>query len=179
MKTEQHLVVQAFIERFREQKLMAEKAVGQVSDKQLHEPLDENTNCLTVIMKHMAGNLRSRFTEFLCSDGEKPDRDRDAEFVDDVPDRLSLMSIWEQGWNCLFESINALTDEDLGRRVTIRNQPHTVADALMRRLAHAAYHVGQIVQLSRFLAKDCWTTLTIPRGGSGEFTAKMREKFAK
>jgi hypothetical protein len=89
------------------------------------------------------------------------------------------MSIWEQGWNCLFESLQLLTDADLGRNVTIRNQPHTVADALMRALAHAGYHVGQIVQLSRFLAKDQWNTLTVPRGGSRAFNEKMQKEFGK
>jgi len=179
MGAEKRLVIQSFIEKFRDQKQTAEKAVVQVSDERLHQPLDENTNSLAVIMKHMAGNLRSRFTDFLGSDGEKPDRDRDSEFVDDIPDRLALMSVWEQGWNCLFESLGPLTDDDLGRYVTIRNQPHTVADALMRALAHAAYHVGQIVQLSRFMAKDRWNTLTIPRGGSREVNEKMREQFGK
>lgn len=179
MSVEKRLVIQSFVGRFRDQKEMAEKAVVQVADEQLRQPLDENTNSLAVIMKHMAGNLRSRFTDFLESDGEKPDRDRDSEFVDDIPDRAALMSHWEQGWNCLFDSLKLLTDDDLGRNVTIRNQPHTVADALMRALAHAGYHVGQIVQLSRFLAKDRWNTLTVPRGGSRAFNEKMQKESGK
>jgi hypothetical protein len=128
-------------------------------------------------MKHMAGNLRSRFTEFLTTDGEKPDRDRDSEFVDHFPDRAAVMAWWEQGWACLFDTLGKLTDDDLSRQVTIRSQPHTVIDALLRSLAHTGYHVGQIVQLSRYLAKEHWTTLTIPRGGSRAFHDQMRERF--
>lgn len=172
-------VVQAFAARFRDQKQMAEKAVSQISDAQLHEPLDKNTNSVAVIMQHVAGNLRSRFTDFLTADGEKPSRDRDAEFVDDHADRSALLSGWDGGWNCLFDSLSSLTDADLARTVTIRSQPHSVIDALARALAHTGYHVGQIVQLSRYLAKDNWVTLTIPRGGSRDFDQKMRERFQK
>jgi uncharacterized damage-inducible protein DinB len=179
MTPNNRLVIQSFLARFRDQKQTAEKAVAQISDAQLRQPLDENTNSLAVIMKHMAGNLRSRFTDFLTSDGEKPDRDRDSEFVDDLPNRPAIMAAWERGWNCLFASLELLTDDDLARIVTIRHQPHTVADALARALAHTGYHVGQIVQLSRFLAKDQWTTLTVPRGGTRELNQKMREKFGR
>jgi hypothetical protein len=173
------LVIQSFASRFQDQKQMAEKAVGQIPDVQLRIALDENTNSLAVIMKHMAGNLRSRFSDFLTSDGEKPDRDRDREFIDDFPDRAALMAWWEEGWRCLFAALDALSDSDLARQVTIRSQPHSVVDALARALAHTSYHVGQLVQLSRYLARDHWTTLTIPRGGSQAFHEKMREKFAK
>jgi uncharacterized damage-inducible protein DinB len=178
MSTDNRLVIQSFIARFRDQKQTAERAVGQIADDKLRVPLDENTNSLAVIMKHMSGNLRSRFYDFLSSDGEKPDRDRDSEFVDDFADRAAMMAFWERGWTCLFDSLAPLTDADLGRVVTIRGQPHSVADALGRALAHQSYHVGQIVQLARYLAKEQWQTLTIPRGGTAAFNAKMREKFA-
>jgi Protein of unknown function (DUF1572) len=173
------LTIDALASRFHDQKGMVEKAIVQISDTQLHQPLDENTNSVAVIMKHVAGNLRSRFTDFLTTDGEKPSRDRDAEFNDDIGSRSQLMVIWEEGWNRLFESLESLSDDDLHCTVTIRSQPHTVADALVRALAHVGYHVGQIVQLSRFLAKDHWQVLTIPRGGSREFDRKMREGFKK
>jgi uncharacterized damage-inducible protein DinB len=162
------------IARFRAYKEMAEKAITQLSDQQLRQPLDENTNSIAVIMKHMSGNLKSRFTQFLTTDGEKPDRDRDSEFIDEFPDRAAMMSFWESGWACLFASLSELQEADLGRTVTIRGEPHLVIDALLRALAHQAYHVGQIVQLARFLAKDQWTTITIPRGASRQFNEKTR-----
>jgi hypothetical protein len=178
MKTEpaNRLVIEALTKRFEDYKRMAEKAFGQISDQQLHQPLDENTNSVAVIVKHMSGNLRSRFTDFLTSDGEKPDRDRDSEFVDDIADRASLVRVWENGWRCLFDALANLSDSELVKGVKIRGEPHTVIDALLRQLAHHAYHVGQVVQLSRYLAKDQWTVLTVPRGGSKQFNAAMREK---
>jgi len=179
MPADTRLVIDSFISRFRDQKQTAEKALNQLPDALLHQPLDENTNSLAVIVKHLAGNFRSRFTDFLTTDGEKPNRDRDAEFVDDIPDRPALMARWESGWQTLLDNLSPLTDADLPRTITIRNQPHTVVDALMRSLAHTAYHTGQIVQLARFLAKDNWTTLTIPRGQSAQFTQQMHQKFAR
>jgi hypothetical protein len=172
-------VIESFTGQFKSQKAMAEKAVMQLSEEQLHQPLDENTNSLVLIMKHVAGNLRSRFTDFLTSDSEKPDRDRDSEFVDDIADRKVLMDLWERGWNCLFDALSALSDADIERTITIRQQPHTVVDALTRSLGHTSYHVGQIVQLSRYLAKENWSTITIPRGASSQFNEKMRQKFGK
>ena len=173
------LVIEAFANRFQDQKQMAEKAIAQLPDDKLHVPLDENTNALAVIMKHMAGNLRSRFTDFLTSDGEKPDRDRDSEFVDSHPTRQAILDHWDVGWQCLFTALAPLTDVDLPRTITIRGQPHTVADALARALAHQSYHVGQMVQLARYLAKDNWQTLTIARNASGQFNQSMRDKFSK
>src|SRR5262249_53467932 len=106
------IVIESFNSQFKSQKQTAEKAIGQVSDSQLHQPLDENTNSLAIIMKHVGGNLRSRFTDFLTTDGEKPDRDRDSEFVDDISERSALLEKWNQGWNCLFDSLNQLSDDD-------------------------------------------------------------------
>jgi len=177
--TSDRLVIDAIITRFKAYKEMAEKAFGQVSDDQLHQPLDENTNSIAVIVKHISGNLLSRFTDFLTSDGEKPDRDRDSEFVDDFPDRRAIVTTWDRGWQCLFDAISPLTDGDLNKTVTIRGEPHSVIDALLRQLSHHSYHVGQIVQLARFLAKDKWTVLTIPRGGSQQFNARMSEKHGR
>jgi hypothetical protein len=120
-------------------------------------------------MKHVAGNLTSRWTDFLTTDGEKPGRNRDDEFVDTFRGRAELLECWERGWACLRAALAALTPTDLGRTVTIRGEPHTVPLALARSLGHTCYHVGQIVQVARVHAGETWTTLTIPRGGSAEF----------
>jgi hypothetical protein len=172
-------VLDAMTKRFKAYKEMAEKAFGQISDAQLRQALDENTNSIAVIVKHMSGNLKSRFTDFLTSDGEKPGRDRDSEFVDDIPDRGVMLAMWEESWRCLFDAMSPLSDSDLDKTITIRGEPHSVIDALLRQLAHHSYHTGQIVQLARFLAKDRWTVLTIPRGGSTKFNAAMSEKHGK
>jgi uncharacterized damage-inducible protein DinB len=166
-------------EAFRSQKRMAERAIAQLPDEKLHIPLDANTNSVCVIMKHMAGNLRSRFTDFLTTDGEKPDRDRDGEFVDQHATREQIMAHWEGGWRVLFDALESLRPEDLTKSITIRQETYGVIDALHRALAHQGYHVGQIVQLARYLAKDDWTTLTIPRGGSQAFNRTMQEKHGQ
>ncbi len=171
------LIIDAITRKFQAQKEMAQKAVAQLPDGQIHVPLDANTNSIAVIMKHMGGNLRSRFTDFLAADGEKPGRDRDSEFVDDIVNRGALLDHWETGWKCLFDTLASLSDADLDKTVKIRGQAHTVIDALVRALDHQGYHVGQIVQLARFLAKDQWTTLTVPRGGTKQFNESMRAKF--
>jgi hypothetical protein len=177
--TPERLVIDAITARFKAYKEMAEKAFSQISDAQLHQPLDENTNSIAVIVKHMSGNLRSRFTDFLTSDGEKSNRDRDSEFVDDIADRPAMLAMWEGGWRCLFDALSPLTDRDLNKTITIRGEPHSVVDALLRQLSHHSYHTGQIVQLARYLAKDKWTVLTIPRGGSKQFNAAMDKKHTK
>jgi hypothetical protein len=180
MTTESSRVGELFltsaVAQFRAQKVMAERAVRQLSFEQLRVPLDANTNSIAVIMKHVAGNLLSRWTDFLTADGEKPDRDRDDEFVDTFASREELMAHWERGWACALDSLSALRPDDLTKTVTIRGEPHGVIDATHRSLAHAGYHVGQIVQLARYLAKDEWETLTIPRGGSGAFNRMMQQR---
>jgi hypothetical protein len=164
---------------FRKQKDLADKAIVQLSDEQLRRPLDENTNSICVIMKHVGGNLASRFTDFLTTDGEKPGRNRDGEFVDDFPSREAILKHWERGWRVLFETLATLTPEDLTKTVLIRGEPHTVVDALHRSLAHSGYHAGQIIQLARYLAKDSWKTITIPRGQSQQFSQQVRERHAR
>lgn len=154
-------------------KLLAERAVAQLPDEALRRSLDENTNSIAVIMKHVAGNLRSRWTDFLGSDGEKPWRSRDDEFVDDFSDRAALLAYWEAGWASLNTALSALTADDMGRTVTIRGEPFSVPAAMARSLAHTAYHVGQIVQLARHWAGDEWETLTVPRGGSTQFNQQV------
>jgi uncharacterized damage-inducible protein DinB len=154
---------------FEANKKLADRAVLQTPDEKLHVPLDENTNSIAVIMKHVAGNLTSRWTDFLATDGEKPWRNRDDEFVDTFRSRAELLDCWERGWAVLLGTLQCLTPEDLAKTVTIRGEPHSVPLALARSLGHTCYHVGQIVQVARIHAGDNWTTLTIPRGGSQQF----------
>jgi hypothetical protein len=158
---------------FRSNKTWADKAIVQLPDDRLRLALDANTNSIAVIMKHVAGNLLSRWTDFLTTDGEKPWRHRDAEFVDDFPTRQDLVQYWESGWNCLFATLEGLTGPDLAKTVTIRGEPHSVPLALQRSLAHCGYHVGQIILIARILAGDTWDTITIPRGGSAGFNQKV------
>jgi hypothetical protein len=154
---------------FEANKRMADRAVEQVPDDKLHVALDANTNSIAVTMKHVAGNLISRWTDFLTTDGEKPWRNRDDEFVDSFDSRADLLEFWERGWACLRTALDRLSPEDLRQTVSIRGEPHSVPLALERSLAHTAYHIGQIVQLARFHAGEQWNTLTIPRGGSEQF----------
>jgi hypothetical protein len=144
----------------------ADKAIAQLSDSQIHIALDPETNSVAVIMKHIAGNLKSRWTDFLVDDGEKPWRDRDDEFVDTFSDRQELLDYWEEGWKCLFDSLYQLQAGDLGRTVHIRGEPHSVPLAIQRNLGHTCYHVGQILMVARILVGDDWETITIARGGS-------------
>lgn len=169
-----HDFLDSITKNFLKQKLLADRAIAQLDDAKLRVPLDENTNSIAVIMKHVGGNLVSRFSDFLTTDGDKPDRDRDGEFIDDFPSRQAILDHWERGWAVLFAALASLTPDDLSRTVTIRGEPHIVVDALHRALAHCGYHVGQIVQLARFLAKERWETITIPRGGSEQFNQHLR-----
>ena len=170
------VVIASAVAAFRSNKGWADKAVAQLPDEKLHVALDTNTNCIAVIMKHVAGNLFSRWTDFLTSDGEKPWRNRDDEFVDSFANRSELLEYWEQGWNRLFETLGSLTPNDLAKTVLIRGEPHTVPLAIHRSLAHCGYHVGQIVMIARILAEEKWQTITIPRGGSATFNQKVWDK---
>lgn len=158
--------------QFRQLKDLAEGALAQVRDEDLFATLDPESNSLAILMQHMAGNLRSRWTDFLRSDGEKPDRDRDAEFVLSAgTTREELFERWEEGWRCLFQALSALSEEDLALTVLIRAEPHSVIKAINRQLTHYGYHVGQIVFLAKHLASDHWKTLSVPRGGTRAFNA--------
>jgi hypothetical protein len=156
----------AVVLSFRYHKNIADRAIAQTSDEALHRPLDANINSIAVIMKHVGGNLRSRWVDFLTTDGEKPWRNRDDEFVDNFTTRQDLLDVWEAGWAAVFGSLGALTEADFDRTITIRGDVHSVALATERSLAHTSYHVGQIVMLARHWAGDKWETLTIARGGS-------------
>ncbi len=159
----------AVINTFESNKRFADRAIEQVPNDKLKISLDDNTNSIAVIMKHISGNLISRWTDFLTSDGEKSWRDRDNEFVDSFSNRDELLEYWERGWACVLDSLKALTADDLERTVTIRGESHSVPLAIQRSITHTAYHVGQIVQVARIQAGDEWNTLTIPRGKSEEF----------
>src|SRR5687767_1377798 len=161
----------------RKLKELADKALAQVRDEDLTVTLDPESNSLAMIVQHLAGNLRSRWTDFLTSDGEKPDRNRDSEFEPhEGTSRADLLASWEEGWSRLFGTLDSLTVEDLGKTVLIRAEPHTVVQAINRGVTHAAYHVGQIVLLAKHFASADWRTLSIPRGKSSEFTQAMHRK---
>jgi hypothetical protein len=154
--------------QFEKTKRLAEGALAQVPDEQLNVAIDPESNSIAVIVKHMAGNLRSRFTDFLTTDGEKPDRNRDGEFeVEGAVGRAAMLEQWESGWQVLFRALDALTPDDLRREVTIRGERHTIVQALNRQLTHHAYHAGQIVFLAKHLRGSDWTTLSIPRRPRG------------
>jgi hypothetical protein len=163
--------------QFHGQKKLAERAIAQIDDAQFLTKLDPESNSVALIVKHIAGNARSRWTDFLASDGEKPDRHRDSEFeIDPEDSKASLMEQWESGWRCLFDVIDPMKPSDLERIVTIRGEPHTVVKAINRQLAHYAYHIGQIVFLAKHFAGGRWQSLSIPRGKSEEFNARKLEK---
>ena len=173
------LFVQDIRIQARKLKELADKAIAQVRDEDLSVVLDPESNSLAMIVQHLAGNLRSRWTDFLTSDGEKADRDRDAEFeAHDGTTRAGLLVSWEDGWRSLIATLDGLTAEDLGRTVFIRSEPHTAVQAINRGLTHAAYHVGQIVLLSKHFVSADWKTLSIPRRQSQQFTDEMRRKTA-
>jgi hypothetical protein len=158
---------------FRYYKKLAERAMEQVTDDQLFATFDEEMNSIAIVAKHMAGNMRSRWTDFLASDGEKPDRNRDSEFVDPPGTRAALMQIWNQGWDALFLALEPLTDADLERKVSIRGEPHSIMQAINRQIAHYAYHCGQIVFLAKHLRARDWKSLSVPRNRSDEFNRKV------
>ena len=158
---------------FRYYKKLAERAMEQVTDEQLFEVLDCEANSIAIIVKHMTGNMRSRWTDFLTADGEKPDRNRDSEFVDPPATRRALLAEWEDGWGRLFGALESLSEVDLGRTITIRGEAHSVMQAMNRQLAHYPHHVGQIVLLAKHFACDRWQSLSVPRNKSGEFNRKV------
>jgi hypothetical protein len=169
MSTAEHWLADVLLQ-FRKTKQLADGALAQVSDADLFRALDAETNPIAIVMKHMSGNMRSRWTDFLTTDGEKPDRNRDGEFeIASWDTRESIMAAWENGWRCVFEAIGALTPADLEKTVAIRDEPHTVVQAIDRQLTHYSYHVGQIVLLARHFAGERWRSLSIPRGRSRDF----------
>ena len=158
---------------FRYYKSLAERAMAQVGDEELFMVLDGEMNSIGVLVKHMSGNMRSRWTDFLTSDGEKPNRDRDAEFVDPPATRAALLAMWEEGWDLLFRALEPLAEQDLQRSVTIRGEAHSVMQAINRQIAHYSYHCGQIVLLAKHFKQEAWESLSVPRRQSAEFNRRV------
>lgn len=167
------------VQTFRNYKKLAERAIEQVSDKEFFAAIDEGTNSIAVVVKHIAGNSLSRWRDFLTTDGEKPDRDRDSEFAIDDESREALMAFWERGWQTLFENLEPLTVNDFSKTITIRGQQHTVVEAINRQLTHYSYHVGQIVLLAKHFRSTEWKTLSVPKNRSADFNQFLTEKQAK
>lgn len=157
------------IKSFRGIKSNAEKALEQLTDAELHFAPNEESNSAMVIMQHLAGNMLSRFTDFLTSDGEKPDRNRDQEFIDHFDSRTALFEYWEKGWKCLLDALQALTENDLEKIVTIRGEEHTVIRALNRQLVHYSYHCGQLIYIAKLIKNKDWKNLSIPRNQSAKY----------
>ena len=154
-------------------KKLAERACAQTTDQHLYAMLDTESNSIAIIVKHMAGNMLSRWPGFLTADGEKPGRDRDAEFIEPPQPRQALMDLWESGWQALFSALEPLSDDDLTRTITIRGEAHSVMQAINRQLAHYSYHCGQIVLLAKHFEHEHWQSLTIPRGQSANFNRRV------
>ncbi|MGH9768732.1 MAG: DUF1572 family protein [Blastocatellia bacterium] len=173
----QHYLENAIAE-FRSLKKLGDHAMEQLDDEQFFMTLDLESNSIAIIVKHLAGNMRSRWMDFLTSDGEKPDRHRDQEFIiEAIATRAEVIEWWERGWKYVFDAIEPLRPEDAMRTVTIRQEPHTVVQAINRQLGHYATHIGQIVFLAKHLKSTEWKTLSVPRGQSEQFNQKMIERL--
>ena len=164
------------LDSFRNYKKLAERAIQQVSDEEFFHPIDSEANSIAVIIKHIAGNLHSRWADFLTTDGEKPTRNRDLEFEMAGDTQESLMQFWESGWKTLFDNVEPLTIDDFSKTVTIRGEPHTIVEAINRQLTHYAYHVGQIVLLAKHFRSEDWKTLSVPKNRSTEFNRFLAER---
>ncbi|NQD71419.1 DUF1572 family protein [Sphingobacterium shayense] len=164
------------IKQFEYYKMLGEETFSQLQDDKLFLQYNDDSNSIAMIVKHLWGNMLSRWTDFLTSDGEKAFRDRDAEFENDIKSREELLDKWNEGWTCLFDAINSLTTDDLGKIIYIRNQGHTVTEAINRQLAHYPYHIGQIVYLGKMLAENGWVSLSIPKRNSQKYN---EYKFSK
>ena len=171
------VILPVVLDEFQKIKKLADKASEQLSDEQLHALIDPDANSVAVLMRHMAGNMRSRWVDFLTSDGEKPDRLRDREFEDPQQSRADLLAEWEHGWQCVFTALSPLGDADLQRTVMIRGESHSVYKAISRQVAHYAGHAYQILLLAKHLQGSSWKTLSIPRGQSEEFNRRMLAKL--
>ena len=167
--------IQDSTELFRYYKKLAERAMAQCPDEGLFATLDGESNSIAIVVKHMVGNMRSRWSDFLTTDGEKPDRHRDTEFEEPAKSGEELLASWERGWKYLFDALAGLSDADLTRTVYIRTEPHSVMQAINRQVAHYSYHVGQITFLAKHFAAEAgkWTALTVPRKKSAEFNARV------
>jgi uncharacterized protein DUF1572 len=164
------------IDLLRYYKNLGERAMAQCPDEALFTTLDAESNSIAIIVKHLAGNMRSRWSDFLTTDGEKPDRNRDTEFEEPPKTRAELVELWERGWKYVFDALQPLTDADMGRTITIRNEPHSVMQAINRQMAHYSHHIGQILFLAKhltFISSGKWQSLSVPRGQSKQFSADV------
>jgi hypothetical protein len=168
--------LESAIKRFAEYKALGDKTIAQLADEQLHLQPNPASNSIAIIIQHLHGNMRSRWTNFLTEDGEKPWRERDAEFEPQALSRDALLQRWNEGWSILFQNLERLTEHDLLKNITIRTQPLVVIDAINRQLAHSSYHVGQIVFLGKWLQGGAWQSLSIPKGASQQFNETLRKK---
>jgi uncharacterized damage-inducible protein DinB len=168
-------ILPSLVAQFKYYQQLGDKAFAQVSDDKLCIQINEDTNSIATIVKHMHGNMLSRWTDFLTTDGEKDWRKRDEEFDNDIDSREKMLAIWKEGWGCLFSALESLNEKDFDEEIFIRNQGHTVAEAIFRQLAHYSYHVGQIVFSAKQLSTDSWNSLSIPKGKTNAYNA---EKFA-
>ena len=166
--------------KFHELKALGDRAFTQIKDEDFFFAPDEETNSIAIIIRHLSGNMLSRWTNFLTSDGEKQWRNRDEEFEQlFYTDEEDLIVRWEKGWKCLFDALGELTPDDLTKKIKIRGEDHLVVEAINRQLTHYAYHTGQIVYMAKYLAKENWNSLSVPKGGSKQFNDKMKGKHGK
>lgn len=171
-----HNYLDSVKKQFEYYKSLGEKTFDQIDDEKLFWQYNDESNSIAMIVKHISGNMLSRWTDFLTADGEKDWRDRDAEFINDIPSKALLLEHWNKGWDCLFDGINALTADDLDKIVYIRNQGHTVVEAINRQLAHYPYHIGQITFIGKMIQNEEWVSLSIPKGNSKSYND---EKFSQ
>lgn len=182
MESDRGNYLDSSLKLFRYYKSLGEGAINQIDDKGMHWQLNTSSNSIAAIMKHMAGNSISRWTDFLTADGEKEWRDRDAEFEDTLNNKAELLALWNKGWACLFNAIEPLTEADLGRVIYIRNEGHTVLEAINRQLAHLPYHVGQLIYIAKMLTDSNWQSLSIAKGQSkdynqAKFSGEKQDRF--
>lgn len=168
-----------FIKRFQYYKMLGDKSFEQLSDEQIFWQFNQESNSIAIIVKHVAGNMLSRWTNFLTEDGEKPLRNRDEEFLNTFQSKAEVLDYWEKGWKCLFEALSQINDQNLYSTIYIRNEGHSVIDAVFRQLAHYPYHIGQIVFIAKMMKNDDWKTLSIARNKSQDFNNEMKEKFSE
>jgi hypothetical protein len=165
------------VAQFNAYRALGEKAMAQMQDDTLFWQYNPESNSVAIIVKHLAGNMVSRWTDIFNTDGEKEWRDRDAEFVNSSSSREDLMAVWEKGWNCLFEALNSLQESDLQKTIYIRNEPHSVMDAINRQLTHYASHIGQIIYIGKMVNSENWTSLSIPRNRSADFNNDRKKYY--
>ncbi|MBP6577130.1 MAG: DUF1572 domain-containing protein [Chryseobacterium sp.] len=166
-----------FIKRFLYYKELGDRSLAQLSEEQIFWQYNEESNSIAIIIKHIAGNMRSRWINFLTEDGEKSWRNRDSEFENTFKTKEEVLEYWEKGWACLFEALNQITDENINSTIYIRGEAHSVVDAVFRQLAHYPYHIGQIIYIAKMMKNEDWQTLSIARNKSADFNAEMHSKF--